>query len=83
MLMRGVWQGATPLVDDCDYETKDDETDGNEGEDEGRGVCGVERAIVISPGVGAVCGLSARGWGGGGIGLEVTTVLIFVGHGRG
>ena len=57
--MRGVWQGTTLLVDDCDYEPKYDETDGNEGEDEGRSVCRVEWTIVISPGVVAACGLSA------------------------
>ena len=83
MGMRGVWQGTTLFVDDCDYETKYDETDGNEGKDEGRSVCRAERAIVISPGVAAACRLGARGWGSGRIGLEVTSVLIVVGHERG
>lgn len=82
--MRGVWEGATPLVDDGDYEAKYDETDGNEGKDEGRSVCGAERTIVISPGVcTGVCRLGAWRWGCGRIGLEVTSVLIFVGHERG
>jgi hypothetical protein len=37
-------------VDGDDYETEDEETDGDEGEDERRGVCWVEGAISLAIG---------------------------------
>ena len=63
----GVWQGTTLFIDDGDYETERDKTDGNESKDEGRGVPRVERTVPIPPAV--VSRLGARGWEYRGIGL--------------
>ena len=43
----GIRQGTALLVNDGDYETEHDETDGDEGKDEGRSVPWVEWTIVV------------------------------------